>query len=111
MAIVDVTPQQITLEGLTPLYLDESAVADGDAIHIPNNGRILVVLRNAEITPITVTFHAEGEVSGLDIADKDVVVLPGTERFHKGFPVSAFGPILKFTFSSALGLSFAAMEY
>jgi|GEM_PF-661066 len=70
------TPQSLSSAGVEPTFT--AAVADGHKI--PNNGRMILYVKNDDASSKTITVQTPGSVDGLAIPDRTVAVPAGEER-------------------------------
>lgn len=80
------TPQSISLAGLTPAY--SAAGASGDVFQ--NTGDQYVEVVNAGVSSTTVTVTTPATVGGLAIADATATVGAGTRKKLGPFPPAIF---------------------
>ena len=77
MARTLITPQSLGSGGVEPTFT--AAIADGHKV--PNNGRMILYVKNADAASRTITVKTPGSVDGnLAIPDRDVAVPAGEER-------------------------------
>lgn len=75
--MADLNIQTIDADGLTPAF----AAAAGGGDHLQLGTDAFAVFRNGSGGSITVTFVTPGDVSGLAVADRAVVVAAGAEAW------------------------------
>lgn len=81
-----ISKQPFTDAGLAPTYVapDASgAIVDGD-------GRTVLHVKNGSASPITVTVQTPEKRAGLDVAERQVSVPAGGDRFIGPFPVATY---------------------
>ena len=74
MTRVDVTPQSCSAAGLTLSYVAPTV----DGIMIPGDGQTKVIVKNANVAPVTVTAQTPEQRAGLDVAEQAVSVPANT---------------------------------
>ena len=79
-------------------------VQDGDPVNhhqVLNSGRTVVVVQNAGVSPVDVTFETPGTVDGLAVADRVVSVAAGTTLYFGEFGPRQYGGMLLIQVASA----------
>lgn len=82
MARTALALQYPTSDGLNPTY----SAANADGHSLVNDGRTVLIVKNASAGSINVTAQTPGTVDGLAVADKVVAVPAGGERHFKYDP-------------------------
>mgnify|MGYP005817447081 CR=1 FL=1 len=75
-------PQQVTRQGLTPVF----SPADSLGLSVANDGRVMLEVKNGSISPINVTIQTPGSVDGLAIAELVVQVAASGDKMIGPFP-------------------------
>ncbi|MFP3986878.1 hypothetical protein U9R90_05125 [Streptomyces sp. E11-3] len=104
------TVQNIAAAGLSPVY--SAAAGGGDKLK-PGRTTFLHVI-NGDASPMTVTIATPGTVSGLAIADRDVVVGASDEQMIP-VPVELYGDpadsgLASVTYSAVTSVTVAALR-
>ncbi len=108
MARTALTVQQITRAGLTPSY----SAANVDGHSIANNGTEFLHVKTGS-TGCTVTVKTPGQVDGLDIAERTVVIGTSSERMIGPFPRGTYnqpGEEVHVDFSAVTQVTVAAIR-
>ncbi len=72
-----ITPESLSSAGIEPTFT--AAVADGHKI--PNNGKLILYVKNTNAASRTITVQTPGEIDGdLTIEEREVVVAATSER-------------------------------
>lgn len=107
--MANIDAQFIDADGLTPAY--SAAAAGGDALQLVDNA--FVVFKNTSAAAITVTLVTPGRSSGLDIADRAIVVPATNGEVHVALernlyrnPATGRADV---TYSAAAGLTLAVL--
>ena len=73
MAVVDLNPQAAGgAAGIAATY--RTAISTSDNYRFPNDGRVLVIVKNASGSALTVTIATPKTIEGLAVADRTVSV-------------------------------------
>ncbi len=99
------TPQQISIAGVAPVFT--AASAGGDTV--PAMERGFIVVRNGSGSSITATVVTPGTVSGLAIADIAVAVAAGADRYIGPLPLALVGDPASVTYSATATVSIAVL--
>jgi hypothetical protein len=100
--------QTLTSVGLAAVYA--AADAGGDAF--PNNGQCFVHVKNSDASPHTVTVATSRTVDGLAVANRDVVIPAGEERFIGPLSVSTYNDgsgNVQLSYDAVTGVSLAVL--
>lgn len=87
MARTILAAQQVSRSGLTPAF----SAGNADGHYVPNDGKMMLEVKNASASPITVTIQTPGTVDGNAIADLVVTVPANTgDKMIGPFPPSIY---------------------
>lgn len=78
--------QLFTDAGLGPTYV----APDASGAILPGDGRTVLHVKNGGGSPITVTVQTPEKRSGLDVAERQVTVPNGGDRFVGPFPIETY---------------------
>ena len=103
--------QEITRDGLesVPVAADAEALPDGNTC-VNDGKRTFLHIINADGSDHTVTLSTTETVDGEAIADKDVVITAGEERFIGPFPTAIYSATLRFSFEAVTSVTVAALR-
>lgn len=73
MARTEIAVQSVSLAGVTPAFA--AAFVDGNMFK--NDGNVIIEVKNASASPVTVTIQTPAKVGGVDLAEI-VVTVPAT---------------------------------
>lgn len=110
MSTVAVAPQDVNRNGLTPTY--GAANAGGNTV--PNNGQVLLHVKNGSGASINVTIATSVAMDGLELPDRVVAVPANSEKIIGPFPPKTYNTAsgeLLVTFSSVTTVTIAALRY
>lgn len=103
------TVQTVTRSGLSPSFT--AASAGGDAF--PNAGNVFHVVKNGDSSAHTVTYVTQATEDGLEIADREVAIPAGEERWTGPFPKETYNDgtgHVQVTYDGVTGLTGAAVS-
>lgn len=108
MAIVPLTPTDITSIGTTTTYTGSLSISD--TYTVPNDGRVILHFKKSGAGTCNVTIITPGNVEGLAVQDQvSGVAASGGELFAGPFPPDVFSDpatkLMSFTCSEITGLS------
>lgn len=101
---VALTPQVITVDGIEPTY-----EAANNANTVPNTGREYAHVKNYSGGNLTITFDTPGQISGLEIENKEVIIPNGEEWMIGPFPTDVYGTTLTITYSTTTSVTIAIL--
>ena len=106
MADIVLSVQDVGPSGITPSYTTVTAT---DNYYFPNDGSVMVHMKNTTATDCTVTIETPVTYEGLSVADKTISVVNTTGDVMAGkFPPAAYNNSdgrVKMTFSTAIDVA------
>lgn len=99
--------QVIDRDGLDPLPY---AAASGGGDDFANTGIQFIHVKNGDSSPHTVTVVTPAEVDGLEVADREIAVPAGEERFIGPFPTSWYGLTTQLTYDAVTAVTLALLR-
>lgn len=110
MARTVLAAQQVSRAGLTPVF----SAGNADGHFVPNDGRVILEVKNTSASPVNVTVQTPGTVDGNAIADL-VVAVPATsgDKMIGPFPASIYNQAdgsIYVDLSAATGVTVAAVR-
>lgn len=110
MARSALATQQVTRTGLTPAFTTPNV----DGHSVPNDGHVMLEVKNASAAPITVTVQTPGVVDGLAISERVVTVpLTSGDKMIGPFPPGIYNQpdgVFNVDFSAVVDVSVAAVR-
>ena len=107
MARSALAPQKVVASGLNATM--SAANVDGHSVR--SNGRTIIVVDNADASPMNVTLQTPGQIGGLDISEQVIAVPAGESRYIKLDKVhERLNRDVYVDFSSVTSLTIAALQ-
>lgn len=103
------TVQDVTAAGITPVYVAASATGDS----FPNNGRVMLHVKNGGASPITVTIVSAKTCNFGFQHDITVTVNASSEKMIGPFPPERFNNdqgMVQVNYSAVTSVTVAALE-
>jgi hypothetical protein len=100
------TVQLVSRTGLLPTYAAVSAGGDS----VPNNGRVLLHVKNGNASPTNVTVDSIQACNQGNDHDVVVTVPNASERIIGPFPVARFGRNLAVTYTVSATVTIAVLD-
>jgi hypothetical protein len=112
MADVTITPQELSVSGITPSYTDVSAITDD--FYLANNGHTILHVKNDSAGSINVTITGQNNCDQGFTHDETIAVGAGVEKIIGVFSVARFndnsnGKVL-INFDTATDVSYTAYK-